>query len=217
MNITEKEIYKDSFFDKICIWLFSRKMANVIGKTTKLSGYKGLVDLSKEIMIGHNSVEQQEIVEMVLKSFVPSPVLLFIRTFFSPTKWVCESNAWFASLLFEWLVGYCDVTEIEVLDEKGQERKQKSCVHIRKCRYLEESGCVGMCVNMCKLPTQKFFTESFGIPVTMTPNFKDLSCDLIFGKVALPIEEDPVYDQECLINYCDTAQVKIKSCPKVKI
>lgn len=28
-------------------------------------------------------------------------------------------------------------------------------VKIKKCRYLESSGCVGMCGNMCKLPTQK--------------------------------------------------------------
>jgi hypothetical protein len=35
-------------------------------------------------------------------------------------------------------------------------------VKIKKCRYLESSGCVGMCTNMCKLPTQKFFTETFG-------------------------------------------------------
>lgn len=33
---------------------------------------------------------------------------------------------------------------------------------IQKCRYLESSGCVGMCTNMCKLPTQRFFTDTFG-------------------------------------------------------
>lgn len=35
-------------------------------------------------------------------------------------------------------------------------------VTIKKCRYLESSGCVGMCTNMCKLPTQRFFTDTFG-------------------------------------------------------
>lgn len=37
-------------------------------------------------------------------------------------------------------------------------------VTIKKCRYLESSGCVGMCTNMCKLPTQRFFTDTFGTP-----------------------------------------------------
>lgn len=37
-------------------------------------------------------------------------------------------------------------------------------------RYLENSGCVGMCVNMCKLPTQDFFTKEFGLPLTMNPS-----------------------------------------------
>lgn len=37
-------------------------------------------------------------------------------------------------------------------------------------RYLEHSGCVGMCVNMCKIPTQEFFTNSLGMPLTMTPS-----------------------------------------------
>ncbi len=37
-------------------------------------------------------------------------------------------------------------------------------------RYLENSGCVGMCVNMCKIPTQDFFTNDFGLPLTMTPS-----------------------------------------------
>jgi len=30
-------------------------------------------------------------------------------------------------------------------------RQQRSVVHIKKCRYLENSGCVGMCTDMCKV------------------------------------------------------------------
>lgn len=37
-------------------------------------------------------------------------------------------------------------------------------------RYLEASNCVGLCVNMCKIPTQDFFANSLGVPVTMTPS-----------------------------------------------
>lgn len=42
-------------------------------------------------------------------------------------------------------------------------------------RYLENSGCVGMCVNMCKIPTQDFFTNEFGLPLTMIPSKSELT------------------------------------------
>jgi hypothetical protein len=58
------------------------------------------------------------------------------------------------------LVGPCEVKTVEFTDATGQVRQQHSSVHIKKCRYLDESRCVGMCVNMCKLPTQRFFTKT---------------------------------------------------------
>ena len=51
----------------------------------------------------------------------------------------------------------------------------RSGVLIKKCRYLEASGCVGLCVNLCKRPTEAFFADAFGLPLTMVPNFEDLS------------------------------------------
>ena len=32
-----------------------------------------------------------------------------------------------------------------------ESRVQESVVLIKKCRYLEASGCVGLCVNLCKV------------------------------------------------------------------
>jgi hypothetical protein len=34
-------------------------------------------------------------------------------------------------------------------------------------RYLAESACAGMCVNLCKAPVQQFFTQELGMPLTM--------------------------------------------------
>ena len=31
----------------------------------------------------------------------------------------------------------------------------------------------------------------------MVPNFEDLSCDMIFGQEAPPLEQDPVFQQPC--------------------
>lgn len=35
-----------------------------------------------------------------------------------------------------------------------------SQVFVEKCKYLEESKCVGICINTCKLPTQVRCTSS---------------------------------------------------------
>lgn len=215
MKTIEKTVYNDNLFDRIFIALFSRKMAKAVGKKHYLKGYQGFVDLSQEIMKGRNAQQQQELVSIVLKSLVPSPVLYLIRTLVTPNKWVCESNAWFATVLFQWLVGKSTIQEVEITTENNQIRTQKSGVKIEKCRYLEDSGCVGMCINMCKLPTQKFFTESFGIPLTMTPNFEDFSCEMIFGQHPPDLDMEEASKQPCLQNHCPTASTFSKPCPKI--
>lgn len=211
----EKTEYQDNWIDKLFIALFSRKMAKALGEKHQGKGYDGFVNLSHHIMQGRNAQQQQELVAVVLKSLVPSPVLFLIRRLFSPNKWVCESNAWFATVLFEWLVGKSEVREVEVIGENNQPRHQKSGVYIQKCRYLEASGCVGMCVNMCKLPTQQFFTESFGIPLAMTPNFEDFSCEMVFGKNPPPLETEEASRQPCLNLTCPTASLSSLPCKKI--
>jgi hypothetical protein len=212
-----RSFYHDNLFDRLFIRLFSGKMAKALGQRAVLSpGYDGFVALSQQIMAGRNAADQQQVVARVLGSLVPAPVLWAIRTLVTPNRWVCESNAWFATQLFEWLVGPCQVKAAEVVTPDGRKQIQNSAVQIEKCRYLEQSGCVGMCVNMCKLPTQKFFTEQFGIPLTMIPNFEDLSCEMIFGQMPPPLETEAVYQQPCLSDRCTMASPPPQPCPKVR-
>ena len=208
------DTYDDNLLDRLFIWLFSHKMSNALGEGTDVEGYSGFVDLSKKIMQGRDASEQQNVVARVLQSLVPAPVLWVIRTVFSPTRLVCVLNAWFAAQMFEWLVGPCEVADAEVITESGEVRSQPSAVQIEKCRYLEESQCVGMCVNMCKLPTQTFFTEKFGIPLTMTPDFEDLSCTMVFGQTPPPVQKDEASKQPCL-QACDSKNASASTCPKV--
>jgi len=208
-----KDEYNDNFGDRLFIWLFSRKMAEALGQDTNISGYGGFVDLSKKIMSGRNAQEQQIIVAEVLQSLVPAPVLWAIRKFVAPTRLVCVLNAWFAAQMFEWLVGPCAVATAEVDLPDGTVRSQPSAVYIKKCRYLADSQCVGMCVNMCQVPTQIFFTEKFGIPLTMTPNFEDLSCTMIFGQMYPSADTDPAHQQPCLQACPTTSNAKV--CPKL--
>ena len=133
------------------------------------------------------------------------------KKLFPPTRWACEFNAALTVPFFHWLVGPSEVVEVEVNGVK-----QKSGVLIKKCRYLENSGCVGMCVNMCKIPTQNFFTNEFGLPLTMNPNFEDMSCEMIYGQVPPPLEEDPASKQPCYANLCSISTPSAPICPKLQ-
>lgn len=209
-------LYHDNFIDRVFIWLFSRKIAQALGQPSSLTGYDGFVDLSKQMMQGRSASAQQRLVGQVLRSLVPAPILWLIRTLTRPSRWVCEANAWFATQLFTWLVGPCELREVEVEDGQGGKHQQTSGVHIQKCRYLEQSGCVGLCVNLCKVPTQTFFTEDFGIPLTMTPNFEDFSCEMVFGQAPPALETEAAYHQPCLSHQCPTGHSVAPVCPKLR-
>ena len=62
-------------------------------------------------------------------------------------------------------------------------------VLVERCRVLEESGCVSVCLNVCKMPTQDFFTKEVGLPLTMNPNYETFECQFCFGATPPPPEE----------------------------
>ncbi len=212
---TPPTVYSDGPVDRLFIGLFSRKMAKALGWRSPLKGYDGFVDLSLHMGAGRTPEEQQALVMVVLRSLVPAPALWAIRTFFSPTPLVCELNAWFATRLFQWLVGPCQVEGVAVAQGEGQAQIQRSKVKIERCRYLEQSRCVGTCVNLCKLPTQEFFTQDFGIPLTMTPNFEDFSCEMVFGQAPPPLATEAIAQQRCLSQGCTLANPKAPVCPQL--
>ncbi|NJK59690.1 MAG: DUF4033 domain-containing protein [Oscillatoriales cyanobacterium SM2_1_8] len=186
-------VYTDGWGARWAIALFTRQIAAVAGATVSEGGYAGFVAVSRQLMRGRNPAQQQAVVGQVLRSLVPSPLRWLVRTGARPTRWVCETNAWFATVLFPWLVGPLQRVPVP----SGEETEQRG-VKIQRCRYLEASGCVGACVNLCKMPTQKFFAEELGIPLTMTPNFADLSCEMVFGQVPPPVTEEAAWQQPCL-------------------
>jgi hypothetical protein len=54
---------------------------------------------------------------------------------------------------------------------------------VKRCRFLEESGCASVCVNSCKIPTQNFFIQNMGLPLTMTPDYETHECQFTFGQL----------------------------------
>ncbi|XP_043726025.1 beta-carotene isomerase D27, chloroplastic [Telopea speciosissima] len=214
----QKTQYRDGFLEKVFMALFARKMKKHAASPTTTTAssawnydYDSFVDVSRRVMQGRSRLQQQQVVREVLLSMLPPGAPAQFRKLFPPTKWAAEFNAALTVPFFHWLVGPSEVVEVEVNGVK-----QRSGVHIKKCRYLENSGCVGMCVNMCKIPTQDFFTNEFGLPLTMNPNFEDMSCEMVYGQVPPPFDEDPVSKQPCYANLCSVANPSSSVCPKLQ-
>lgn len=218
-NVTDpfatKEVYDDSDpLSKFMIWYFSKVMSEQLNDAPYDGSYDSFVELSREIMRGRNSKEQQEAVAGVLASLLPPQSPERFKKWFPLNKRNAEFNAWITTLGFKWLVGEAELDDVEV-EFEGKKQIWRSGVKIKKCRYLENSGCVGMCTNMCKLPTQKFFTEMFGLPLTMNPDFETLECNMIFGQAPPPLEDDPVYNQPCF-SVCNIGTGSMPTpCPKI--
>ena len=81
-------------------------------------------------------------------------------------------------------MGECEVNDVELDD--GTIYKNQGLL-VKRCRFLEESGCASICVNSCKIPTQQFFLEDMGLPLTMTPDYETHECQFSFG--VLPSEQ----------------------------
>jgi hypothetical protein len=69
---------------------------------------------------------------------------------------------------------------------------------VEKCKFLQDSGCKGMCLNSCKVPAQQLFSE-LGLPLRVSPNFETQECQWSFGEVAPDPADDPTWPQGCII------------------
>ena len=89
--------------------------------------------------------------------------------------------------------------------------ERTSCA--RHCAWTSAQSCPGVC---SKRPTEEFFSQEFGLPLTMVPNFEDLSCEMKFGQTPPPFEEDDAYNEPCFQHVCSLADRDAsKPCPKI--
>ncbi|RAL47675.1 hypothetical protein DM860_012300 [Cuscuta australis] len=187
-----KNVYRDNWFHRLAINHLSHCLRAVTGLGSGKNGYDGLVETTTAVYRNFDSAQQQKIVLQALEKAIPRPILLLMRIVLPQTTFVRECCAAFTTIFLTWLVGPCEVREGDFM-----ERKEKNTVHVVKCRFLEETNCVGMCTNLCKLPTQTFIKKSMGMHVNMVPNFDDMSCEMIFGQVPPSSTEDPALNQPC--------------------
>uniref|UniRef100_A0A6N2KM60 Beta-carotene isomerase D27-like C-terminal domain-containing protein n=1 Tax=Salix viminalis TaxID=40686 RepID=A0A6N2KM60_SALVM len=199
-GLAKKTVYNDSWLARLAINYLSQRFQdateNQITKTcagmrNSKRDYESLTQTARDAWRKFSPTEQHELVKIML------PQCSFTREYFAA----------FTTLFFVWLVGPCEVRES---DFNG--RKEKNVVHIKKCRFLEETDCVGMCTNLCKVPSQTFIKHSFGIPVNMVPDFDDMSCEMIYGQEPPKITEDPAFKQPCYKLCNDPTHPHIATC-----
>ncbi|CAM0873866.1 unnamed protein product [Alopecurus aequalis] len=192
-------VYNDSWFDDLAIGYLSRKLQEASGIKNGKPGYEGLIEAAVAISRIFTLETQCEIVANALERAMPSYIVTMIKVMMPPSKISREYFAAFTTIFFPWLVGPCEVKESEV-----NGAREKNVVFIPKCRFLESTNCVGMCTNLCKIPSQKFMQDSLGVSVYMSPNFEDMSCEMIFGQQ--PPEDDPALKQPCFRTKCIAKQ-----------
>lgn len=110
-------------------------------------------------------------------------------------------NAWATWVAGIWLMGDCDINNVEV--DGGMIGKGQGLL-VKRCRFLEESGCASVCVNSCKIPTQNFFLQDMGLPLTMTPNYETYECQFAFGLTPSLQQELEAKNTPCL-SRCPTS------------
>ena len=195
--------YEDSPLDVALMAWFSRKIAAAIDVPPPRNvSYDEFIALCFLQIRGRDFAGQRDITFDIMTSLMPPGGDAVFRKLFPVNAFSLELNAVITKIVFAWMVG---PMEVRATTDNDLNELLESQVHIKKCRWLQESGCTAMCANMCKTATQDFFGDVFGLPLTIAPNFEDKSCDFYFGKTPPPIEADEALTFGCNA-LCKTAQ-----------
>jgi hypothetical protein len=198
---------------------FRRAMVREAGWDSPAQGYEGLIEVARKLVARHKSREETEDAAVrILQSLFPPFLLPAFRRIITPLgngRPAAILTAWVTQWSCQWLMGRCQLNDVQLADGTTQ----RSGVLVEKCKYLEESGCAGICVHTCKMPTQAFMKYDMGIPLTMEPNYEDYSCEFKFGVEPPPRETDEALKVGCLA-ICPTAQsasLLAEQCPQVAV
>ncbi|CAN6345166.1 unnamed protein product [Urochloa humidicola] len=197
--------YQPSFADDLLLAFFRSKMVEEVGWDSEKPGYAGLMEVANRLMVnGKSGLETEQAAVRVLQSLFPPLLLVLYKALFAPIgngQLAAMMLARATALSCQWLMGTCSVNSVTLPDGKSW----SSGVFVEKCKYLEESKCLGICINTCKLPTQTFFKDHMGVDLYMEPNFQDYSCQFNFGVSPPPLDADKALKEPCL-DICTNAR-----------
>ena len=161
------------------------------GQISDIAGFDGMMRELIDYRVEHGPDELERVSYQTMVALA-GPVPFIYKNLFGSLEATPAILAWFAKFLLPFLVGEMSLTT------RGDDDLRGGGVLVHRCRVLEGSGCKGVCAKMCKIPTQRFFAEQWGVPLTMSPNFETGECQLVFGKEPMPIAEDPTIPPGCL-------------------
>ena len=190
--------YNMTALDRLLLGAFRRTLQEQSGVALlELPDFDGLVAELRIYQASHSIVEQAEVSESTMRALagpLPSIYRSLVPASLSP-----GILAWFTARLLRFLVGRMTVTERAEGDHRA------GGVLVERCSVLENSQCMGICLRMCKLPTEKFFVDTWGTPLHMQPNFETYECQLSFGVVPPAPESDATLPLGCLTQ-CPSAR-----------
>jgi beta-carotene isomerase len=206
----EAMVYKDSPLDKLLLTIFRKLVVkNTDGVTSEKEGILGLLEQGRTFMLqpGQTPEAQHKMVYDTLGGLMTPVLPPFYRIFMSGIVPKLGTDfdgkqvgPWFYA---PWLTSFVTPTFFGFLvgPSKPNRRKdgQLGGLVVEKCKFLQESGCKGLCLHQCKLPAQEFFAQELGLPLTVSPNFETQECQWSFGETPVPPAEDPSFPKGCLV------------------
>jgi len=195
--------------DKALLFVFRKLVTGITGFTSQKEGILGLLEEGREYMLrpGQTAGAQNKMVYDVLAGLMTPVMPPIYKTFmtgifgekqYGPWPWAPWLTSFVTPTFFGFLVG----------PSRPNRRIDGALggLVVEKCKFLQESGCKGMCMNICKLPAEQFFDQHLGLPLTVTPNFETQECQWSFGEVPVVPEEDKRIPAGCLTG-CPTREV----------
>lgn len=201
--------FNDSLLDKVLLRIFRNLVTkNTGGVTSEKEGILGLLEQGRLFMLqpAQTAERQNKMVYDTLTDIMTPALPPFYRIFMTgivPKLGTSmdgkQLGPWFYA---PWLTSLVTPTVFGFLVGPSYINRRKDGERgglvVEKCKFLQESGCKGLCLQICKIPAQQVFAEELGLPLTVSPNFATQECQWSFGEVPLPHKEDPSFPKGCL-------------------
>jgi len=198
--------------DHLFLRVFRSKLAEQVGvdSSRNATDFLAVPELAAALNSRYatNTTEIQQRAVQTLVNLFPSWLpgsyaVLFSRPF---PAFAARMNAWATWVAGTWLMGECEINDVVVVIDSNMNTTTlpHQGLLVKRCRFLEESGCASVCVNSCKIPTQTFFAEHMGLPLLMEPDYETFECQFSFGVAPTAATEAAALATPCLA-LCPTA------------
>lgn len=190
-------------------------IAKTVGHDSETPGFAGMMELVREFNDMEGTAEELQVkARSVFEGILPALRLgwvsgLWLRHVQGNLPAWSTNYAFFLVFyyLFPWLLGPVegeDFVDVEVpsawrriLPFLPVVMRVPQTAKAERCRFLEQAQCASVCVNTCKVPSQQWLLQDFGMPLHIQPNYDDFSCRWKFGVEAPPLMEDEAIMTPC--------------------